>query len=256
MAVVRAAAFLRHFLAHQHREAAHRLDHHVLARPARLDPRLQRLDRLHVGGAQYGGAHVADHVIRCGQARVGQQRQDRFAPATGDPGELDVGMGVHQVVQAFAGIGIAGQEGAVQVGGEKKRLCGLFQQAHAGALQGGEMPRTRHDAKASTDAGGDSSHRKEAPERRRKQGVACEARYAQKRCRCASVPEAWTRTSTDAMQHCSSHRRRAGQRDVKNVKSRRDTRDALIARLSSARARDDAWRCTPAQRGAWISGIR
>jgi len=100
-------------------------------------------------------------------------------------------------------------------------LCGLFQQAHAGALQGGEMPRTRHDAKASTDAGGDSSHRKEAPERRRKQGVACEARYAQKRCRCASVPEAWTRTSTDAMQHCSPHRRRAGQRDVKNVKSPR-----------------------------------
>ena len=172
MAVVRAAAFLRHFLAHQHREAAHRLGHHVLARPARLDPRLQRLDRLHVGGAQHGGADIADDVIGRGQAGIGEQRQDRFTAATGDPRQLDVGMGVDQVVQALARFRIAGQEGAVQIGGQQQRLVGLFQHAHAGALHKGEMPRTRHDAKASTDAGGES-HRIGGKRRDRAQETRC-----------------------------------------------------------------------------------
>ena len=44
-------------------------------------------------------------------------------------------------------------------------------------------------------------------------------------------PQTWTRTSTDAMQHCSPHLTVRGQRDVKNVKSTRA--EAVLGTLSA-----------------------
>ena len=118
VAEIGAAALLRHVLALQGREAAHGLGDHVFAGPARVDARLQRLQRLQRAAAGHRRADVADQVVRARQRRIGKQGDHGLEAAAGDPDQADARMLVDQAVEPLAVAGFAGQEGAVQVGGQ------------------------------------------------------------------------------------------------------------------------------------------
>jgi len=72
-----------------------------------------------------GGAHVADQVIRARQSGVGQQRQHGFQPAPGHPHQKQFVMRGDGAVELAPGTRAAGEEGAIQIGGQQQgRLPG------------------------------------------------------------------------------------------------------------------------------------
>ena len=61
-------------------------------------------------------ADVGDDVVRLRQSRVGQQRQYRLQAAPGDVGELDLGVGGDGLIKAQAIVGVASENGSIQIG--------------------------------------------------------------------------------------------------------------------------------------------
>ncbi|MDQ1133206.1 hypothetical protein QE386_001801 [Pseudoxanthomonas winnipegensis] len=72
----------------------------------------------------HGGADVAHHIVGPGNRGVGEQRHHRFQAAPGDEDQADLGVLVDQAVQAVALLGVACQEGAVQVGRQDQARIG------------------------------------------------------------------------------------------------------------------------------------
>ena len=95
-------SLLGHVLADQSAEARHLGRDSVLAGPAAVDARLQRLDRLQRAAVDDGAADIADHVVGTRQAGVGEQRHHGFEAAAGDEGQADLGMAVDQPVELLA----------------------------------------------------------------------------------------------------------------------------------------------------------
>ena len=119
VAEIGTAPLLRDFLSLQPFEAGQRFGHREFARPYDVDRRLQRLHRLPCGAIDDGRADVGDDVVRYRYRRVGQDGQYGFEAAPGHEHESHFGVGGNALVQAQARFGVAGEEGAVQIGGEE-----------------------------------------------------------------------------------------------------------------------------------------
>ena len=110
-----AAALLRHLLTLQPGEGGQFLQNKLLARPARINLALHRVDRLQGLTIHYGGADIADDVIGLRDRRIREQRHHHLKTAAGDKDQSNARVRADQLVKPLAIVRVASKKGSIQV---------------------------------------------------------------------------------------------------------------------------------------------